>query len=127
MAVVPEANELGTEAKRGLRAGVQAESLSRTLVLAFRFRQKRGEVLAGMVDKLLVDGSAEDRRKEARECQKMEQEDSNSQDRRRWEKISGPRSPVPSSFRITSDSFDVRTATLTSSMTGTASPQTTTH
>ena len=48
VAVVPEATELGTEAKRGLRAGIQAESLSRTLVLAFRFRKKRGEVLAGM-------------------------------------------------------------------------------
>ena len=79
------------------------------------------------VDKLLVNALAEDRRKEARECQRMEQEDSNSQNRRRWEKIWGPRSPVPSPFRITSDSFDVRTATLTSSMTGTASPQTTTH
>ena len=48
VAVVPEATELGTEAKRGLRAGVQAERLSRALVLAFRLRQQRGEVLAGM-------------------------------------------------------------------------------
>ena len=125
MAVVPEATELGTEAKRGLRAGVQAESLSRALVLTFRFRQKKS--LQEWVDKLLVNALAEDRRKEARECQRMEQEDSNSQNRRRWEKIWGPRSPVPSPFRTVSDSFDVRTATLTSSMTGTASPQTTTH
>ena len=48
MAVVSEATELGTGVKRGLRAGVQAESFSRALVLTLRFRHKRGEVLAGM-------------------------------------------------------------------------------
>ena len=40
MVAVPEANELGTKTKRGHRAGVQAEG--------FRFRQKGGEVVAGM-------------------------------------------------------------------------------
>ena len=46
MGFVPQAIELGTEAKRGLRAGVQAESYS--LVVTFLFRQRRGEVLAGV-------------------------------------------------------------------------------
>ena len=42
------------------------------------------------VDKLLVQALAQDR-KEARERQNMEQEDSNSQSRRAWEKIWDPR------------------------------------
>ena len=37
----------------------------------------------------------EKRRHEARERTKMEQEDSNSQRQRTWEKIRGPRIPVP--------------------------------
>ena len=41
----------------------------------------------------------EERRCEPRKRTRMEQEGSNSQNRRRWEEIWGPRSPVPSPFR----------------------------
>ena len=114
VAVVPEATELGTEAKRGFRAGVQAESLIRPLYSPFGSDTREEKSLQEWVDKWLVNALAADRRKEARECQRMDQEDSNSPNRRRWE-----------TFRTVS--CDVRTATPTSSMTGTASPQTTTH
>ena len=43
--------------------------------------------LQGWVDKLLVKALAEDRKKEATECQKMRQEDVNSQWRQTWEKL----------------------------------------
>ena len=39
------------------------------------------------VDKFLVKALAEDRKKEATECQKMRQEDVNSQWRQTWEKL----------------------------------------
>ena len=48
MGAVPEATELRTETKRGHRAGVEAVGCNRALVFTFRFRQKGGEVVAGM-------------------------------------------------------------------------------
>ena len=64
--------EIGSGAKRGVRAGVQAEGDNQK-VLTVRSRSSDADEksLQEWVDKLLVQALAEDRKKEARERQSM--------------------------------------------------------
>ena len=79
---VPETTEIGSGAKIGVRAGVQAESAK---VLTFRFFQCRRKVSASVVGRSAQNRSGT-RPKEGSQ-RGMEQEDSNSQRRRAWDKI----------------------------------------
>ena len=92
MGAVPETTEIGSGAKRGVRAGVQAEGENEK-VLTVRSRTPNADEksLQAWVEDLLKIALAQDCKKEARERQNMGQEDSNSQRRRAWEKIWDPR------------------------------------
>ena len=58
-------------------------------------REEREKMMQKWSSELQRVVQPEERRHEARERTKMEQEDSNSQRQRTWEKIRGPRIPVP--------------------------------
>ena len=79
----PEATEIGTEAMRGVQAGVQATSDSRPKYSLFGSCDTPWQIeeksLQALLEDLFKTAPAQDRKKEARESQRMGQEDANSQ------------------------------------------------
>ena len=112
----PETTETGSDAVRGVRAGSTSRKRKSTHLSVLPVQMK--SLCKAWLQDLLKIALAQDRKKEARERQTMEQEDSNSQRRRAWEKIRDPRVLALSPFLALSRDvrLDVELAALVSSV-----------
>ena len=87
LGTLPETTELESKEKRRVREGVQEEGDETARTLSFRSDEREEKSLQEWVDELLKNALVEDQTKEARERQKMEQEDAQSQRCEAWGRL----------------------------------------